>query len=271
MVTYLTFLPYQPLRISSMRSAFVALLIAVISSSKPALAQNLAPVSRPASAPVSTKLQEILSKLPSSASDPITATKRLPVQGLSIVETSSGKSFLVSDNGRLAIVGGRIIDLFENREIHGISDAASLDKIDLARLGIKPSELATFTIGTGDQEAVLFIDPLCDKCRTLISEVTAFSKNYTFHILLYPLRGGRSGVVSRAITCSPNKQLALQALITGHFETLPAPSSSCDVSAVQKAIVTGAALHVNRTPFLILPNGKTHSGDALRLSEALTQ
>jgi len=229
------------------------------------------PGSAAASAPMPRVLGDALTKGIGMGADQIKATKRLPVQGMSIIETVDGKTFVVSDNGRVAIIGGRIIDLFENREIKGISDTESLDHINLKRMGIKGVELATFTIGNGPIEAVVFVDPMCEPCRLLIGEMPKFAKQYTFQVVVYPLRGGPSGVAARALACAPDRALALTAFTSGRLESLPPPPRSCDVSNVQKAMITGTVLGIRNLPFLILPEGKTFAGPSFHLADALTR
>ena len=222
-----------------------------------------------ASAPMARVLGDALTRGIGIGADQIKATKRLPVQGMSIIETVDGKTFVVSDNGRVAIIGGRIIDLFENREIKGIADTESLDHINLKRMGIKGVELATFTIGNGPVEAIVFVDPMCEPCRALVSEMPKYVKQYTFQVLVYPLRGGPSGVAARALACAPDKSLALTAFTSGRLESLPQPSRNCDVANVQKAMITGSVLGIRSLPFMILPGGKTFSGPAFHLADAL--
>ncbi len=255
-----------------LRIVTAALLVTAVAGSPTAFGQSqpLSQATPPApSASLPRVLGDALTRGLGAGADQIKATKKLPVQGMSIIETVDGKTFVVSDNGRVAIIGGRIIDLFENREIKGISDTESLDHINFRRMGIKASELSTFTVGNGPTEVVVFVDPMCEPCRLLVADMPKYTKQYTFQVVVYPLRGGPSGVAARALACAPDKGLALSAFATGKLETLPPPKRDCDVAHVQKAMITGSVLGIRNLPFLILPDGKTYAGASIRLSETL--
>ena len=199
----------------------------------------------------------------------IKATKHLPVQGLSIVETTDGKTFLVSDNGRFAVIGGRWIDLFEGKTITGIADSGTLDKLNLGRMGINVEEFFSYTIGDGEKVVTVFVDPACDECRSLVSQMQSLGRRFTFRVVILPLSGGPSGSAARRMSCSPDRALALQAFLTNSYSTLPADSPNCDVTPVQKAMVTAMVLGIRSTPYFIFPDYVTASvkGRGLKLSE----
>lgn len=250
----------------------VAILAGLAATGGLALAQPTAAAQK-ATAPAGTasgvrNFSEALTQGIGVGADQIKATKRLPVQGMSIIETTDGKVFVASDNGRIAIIGGRIIDLYESRQINGIADAESLDKINLRRMGVRPAELATFVIGTGPEQVTVFVDPVCEPCRRLVADMQSFARTHTFYVVLYPANG-QAGQVARRITCSPDKALSLQAFIAGSYATLPEAARDCDVSLVQKGMITASVLGVRSVPFMIFSDGHTAYGSSVKLASAL--
>ena len=229
-------------------------------------------VSKPTASPFQAqagKLGDALSRDLGVGADQIKQSKRLPAQGLSLIETTDGKTFIVSDNGRLAIIGGRVIDLWQAREIRSIADSESLDRINLRRMGIKPSDLSRLSVGTGPERVTVFVDPICEPCRLLLADMERFKSTHTFDVVVYPVQGGASGAASRRIQCTADTSLALKAMASGSYTSLPEPAKDCDVNPVQKALITGAVLGIRSVPFLIFQDGRSAYGSGLNLASAL--
>jgi hypothetical protein len=189
--------------------------------------------------------------------DKLKAVKRLPVTGLSIVETIDGQVYLVSDNGRVGIIGGRWMDMWEGREFTNIADATTLDKINFGRMGISLDDFSPYVIGTGSKIVTAFIDPLCDECRALVKQMPSLGKEYMFNVILLPLRGQASGIAARRMHCSPDKKLALTAFLNNSMTTLPESPKDCDVAALQKVMIAATILGIRVSPFFILPDFTT--------------
>lgn len=244
---------------------------ATVACSFGAIAQALQPpASERTEATGPKNLQEALTRGFGAGAAQMKQVKRLPVNGLSIVELTDGRSFVVSDNGRLAVIG-RILDLWEGTTITNIQESASLDKINLARMGIKPQDLTKFSIGNGPKQVFAFVDPLCEPCRKIVSDMNSYAKTHTFHIIIAPFSGSQAGLAARQLHCSPDKKLAIQALISGSMVSLPEAPRDCDVESVQKAMITSMVLGIKVSPFLILPDNTTVSGQNVQLSQALKQ
>lgn len=205
--------------------------------------------------------------------DKIKATKRLPVNGLSIVETTDGKTVLISDNGRFAVMGGRWMDLWEGKTVTGVADSNSLDKINFARMGINIDEFSPFVIGTGKQNILVFVDPTCSACRKMVREMSSLGNDYTFKVVILPLTGSDSGAAARKMQCAPERKLALDAFINNTFASLPDSATSCDVSPIQKALISATILGIRRTPFIILPDftALTEIGEKTTLAQILAK
>lgn len=203
----------------------------------------------------------------------VKGVKRLPVTGLAIVETSGGQTYLVSDNGRVGIIGGRWMDMWEGKPFTNIEDSASLDKLNFGRMGIDLDDFSPWVIGTGRRAVTVFVDPVCESCRQLVRQMEAMGKDYTFKVVLLPLAGKESGAAARKMHCSPNRQLALQAFLNNSYGSLPEPAQTCDVLPIQKAMVTSLILGVKATPYAVLPDFTTVSGPAVatKLNELVSR
>lgn len=216
------------------------------------LAQQLLPPSS-----VIPKLGDTLLR---DAVDQVKAVKRIPVNFFTMIETNDGKVFLVSDNGRLAILGGRWIDLWEGQNITNIADSASLDKVNFARMGIDLQEFSPFVVGHGPQSIAIFVDPTDDHARQLVRSLKPYYPKYTFNIILAPLNGEVAGTSARRMHCSPDKALALDAFLNNAIRTLPVELPTCDPTPVQKAMLTALIMGFRQSPFVILPDKTTLSG-----------
>jgi thiol:disulfide interchange protein DsbC len=205
--------------------------------------------------------------------DKIKATKRLPIYGMNMIETTDGKVVLVSDNGRFAVIGGRWVDVWEGSTITNIADSATLDKVNLGRMGLNVDEFDPFVIGNGSKIINVFVDPMSEESRAVVRQMAALGKEYTFKVILLPLKGQQSGQAARRLICSPDKKLALDAFMNGVYSSIPEPTNSCNVIAVQKAMITSQVLSITNTPYIILPNNYTVTVNStqVNLSEILAR
>ncbi len=202
----------------------------------------------------------------------VKGVKKLPVQGLSIIETTDGKVVLVSDNGRFAVVGGRWVDLFENKVITSIEDSSSLDKLNFARMGINVDDFEPITIGRGKKQVIAFMDPLCDQCRTMVRQMQSMEAEYTFKVVVLPFLSKTSAEVTTHFHCAIDRKLAFDAFLSNSYSGLPKPEK-CDVSPIQKGLIAVRILGIKSVPFLILPDSTTASSipKEMKLSQVLSQ
>jgi thiol:disulfide interchange protein DsbC len=191
--------------------------------------------------------------------------KRLPVTGLSMIKADD-KAFLISDNGHFVVAGNfKLVDMWQGKIIGSVGDTKGIDKVDLRKIGLNPDELSTFTIGIGKKEVVIFVDPQCDYCHQLISQLELLGKEYAFKLVLIPVLGKESAEISKKLICNKDKAQSLQALVAKDYSKLPAlirKEGSCDLKPLQKAVVASKLLDIQGVPFIFLPSKNTFRGGA---------
>jgi thiol:disulfide interchange protein DsbC len=197
------------------------------------------------------------------------AAKRLPVRGLILLEMKDGKTVLVSEDGRLAIIGGKWMDLWEKKQITSVEDAVTLDRIDFVRLGIDVNEITSLRIGRGSRKVVVFADPIDKDTKGLVAQMTPLLNDYTFHIVLVPRKTGPSNDAIAKLVCSPDKSAAVSAFTSGAYQSLPAPSPNCDYIPVRKGMTTAIALRIPGLPLVVREDGLTAHGPSISLVSSL--
>lgn len=195
----------------------------------------------------------------------IAQTLRLPASGLQMIQTTDGRTFYVSDNGRY-LLNGPVKDLWHGgEELTSVSQARDLaDRIDLARLKLDPHDLGALDYGEGKRDVVVFIDPYCPHCAQLLQDLPALRTQYRFRLVPLPVLGEPSqrAVVALACRAETDAKAALALLMQAKANTLPAPKgeSTCGVLPVQQALVAARLFGLSGTPFLIAPDGRMRNG-----------
>lgn len=187
----------------------------------------------------------------------IDSMQRLPVRGLNMIQAGD-KTFLVSENGRIVILGGKVIDMWSNTEIKSTADVANLNRINLSKMKtLNLDELATFKVGKGSKEVAIFVDPECPYCIKLMQQMPALYDKYTFRLVVTPLLGNESGASARKIWCADRKA-GLEALMTKTAAKLE--NKDCDMKPLQKSLITSQMFGIEAVPYVIAPNGVTGKG-----------
>jgi thiol:disulfide interchange protein DsbC len=200
----------------------------------------------------------------------VEATRRIPITGLLMAEVG-GQKLLMSENGRFVIVGDfRLLDVWNGIEVKTVEDAAKLNRIDLGRIGVKDTDFAQVVLGTGTKQVYVFLDPWCEHCHDLISQMEPLKEKYTFHLVMAPVLGQKSVDTVKRIVCTPDKPKALQALIKQEYDGLP-PFAGCDLSQLQKTLITTRMIGIDGVPYLILPSKTTHRGGTKDLAALLNE
>ncbi|NIR30305.1 MAG: hypothetical protein GWN84_13540, partial [Gammaproteobacteria bacterium] len=70
----------------------------------------------------------------------IDAMRKLPAEGFHVVE-SKGRLLLVSTNGHYVVMGGRILDLWNQVEVRSVADVDRTTRIPLERMGLDSDDL----------------------------------------------------------------------------------------------------------------------------------
>jgi thiol:disulfide interchange protein DsbC len=193
--------------------------------------------------------------------------RRLPTDGFHLVQ-SQGKLLLVSTNGRFAVAGGRVLDLWNNREIRSVSDVDASTRIPLARLGINASALGGLVWGRPDAKQILtvFLDPGSPETRKLLPKLRELSGRYRIDVIFVPAQTARAPL-SRALICDRGAALAF--LSDSRAPTPMVDRSSCGVKELDRARVTVALLGISSLPFSVAPNGATLAGAPTNYAEEI--
>lgn len=200
----------------------------------------------------------------------VKALKHLPVRGLIMFEMKDGKIFLISEDGRLAIFGGRWVDVWEKKNIASIDDASTLDRINFVKLGVDPEEITSLKVGTGPRQVVVFADPSDPGTKGLADQMKALLVDFTFRVVLVPRKPGAPLELSRRLACAPDKATAGTSFLTGVYTNLPVPADDCKPIPMGKGLATAMALRLNRLPLVVRDDGYTASGPSIALSTTLS-
>jgi len=191
----------------------------------------------------------------------IHGTQRLPVAGVQMID-AGGRVLFVSDNGRYVFTGPAW-DLWHGVKLGTLADGARFaERIDLARLKLDPAALGALDLGTGDADVVIFVDPLCPHCRSLIEALPSLTERYRFRLVPLPVLGAdsESAVVRLACLAEQDPDAARESLRTGNVSTLPEATGTCGQAQAQRALVTARLLGIRGVPYSIAPDGRLHQG-----------
>ncbi|WP_347987619.1 DsbC family protein [Methylomonas sp. AM2-LC] len=191
----------------------------------------------------------------------------LPITGLKMIKTGDQIMF-VSSNGRFGIVGGKMIDVWTSQEIKDIADIDKIaNRIDLSRMKLNLDDLGPVTVGHGKETVLAIIDPRCPYCGKVMKDLQALQDKYTFKLVMVPILGQESQNVALQLACqlASNDKKAQESvkdrLLKQDYAGLPTDNpTQCNREPLQKAVVTAKLFGIQGVPFLIAPDGRTHSG-----------
>lgn len=198
--------------------------------------------------------------------------KRLPITGMSLIKAGD-KTFLISDNGHFVVAGSfKLVDMWQGKLIGSVADTQGIDKVNLRKIGIKPEEIASFSVGSGKKEVVIFIDPQCKYCHALISQLEPLGKEYIFKLVLIPVLGKESAELTKRLICNKDNAQSLKALLADDYTKIPKldrNDKTCDLKPLQKAVVVTKLLDIQGVPYLFLPSLNTFKGGTKSLKSLL--
>ena len=187
--------------------------------------------------------------------------QRLPVAGMQMVQAGERVLF-VSANGRYVFTGPAW-DLWHGAKLETLEEGARLaERIDLKRLGLDPATLGALDLGNGEREVIVFVDPRCPHCRSLLDELPGLAERYRFRLVPLPVLGPDSETAVARLGCLAEQDpaAAREALLADGLDELPAPEGTCGQTAAQRALVTAQLLGIAGVPYLIAPDGRLQQG-----------
>jgi thiol:disulfide interchange protein DsbC len=200
----------------------------------------------------------------------------LPITGLKMIKTGD-KVVFMSSNGRFALYGGKLLDVWTQQEIRDLPDIDRIaNRIDLTRMKLNIDDLGPVTAGHGKDTVLIFIDPRCPYCGKVMKDLQALQDRYTFKLVMVPILGQESQNVVVQLACqlaSGDKKVqdsVRQRLLKQDYASLPTGNpAQCNKEPLQKAIVTAKLFGLPGVPYLIAPDGRTHSGAPEALADWL--
>jgi thiol:disulfide interchange protein DsbC len=200
----------------------------------------------------------------------------LPITGLKMVKTGEQIVFM-SSNGRFALYGGKLLDVWTQQEIKDIPDIDRIARrIDLSRMKLNIDDLGPVTVGHGKDSVLIFIDPRCPYCGKVMKDLQVLQERYTFKLVMVPILGQESQNIVVQLACqqaSKDQKVqdsVRQRLLKQDYAGLPTDNpASCNKEPLQRAIVTAKLFGLPGVPFLIAPDGRTHSGAPESLTDWL--
>jgi thiol:disulfide interchange protein DsbC len=185
--------------------------------------------------------------------------KDLPITGLKMVRTQDGNHFFVSDNARF-VIQGRMMDMLNQEEISTFEDVDRvINKVSIDK--IKPEDLETtfsYKMGTGPKNVIVFTSPGCPFCYRVLNQSLNLTDLYTFHVLPIPILGQPSLNAVKGMLCASDQDRAKKALLSGDYSKLK--ETECDLFPVQQSMSMAQIMGVKGVPFIVAPDGRTHSG-----------
>jgi len=191
----------------------------------------------------------------------IQGMQRLPVAGVQMVQAGERVLF-VSANGRYVFTGPAW-DLWHGARLESLEEGARLaERIDLERLGLDPESLGALDLGNGEREVIVFVDPRCPHCRSLLDQLPGLAEVYRFRLVPLPVLGpdSETAVVRLGCLAEKDQAAAREALLSDTLDVLPAPADACGQAQAQRALVTAQLLGIAGVPYLIAPDGRLQQG-----------
>lgn len=190
----------------------------------------------------------------------IDGTRKLSAQGLTMIE-ANGRTFLVSDNGRI-VVTGRIFDMWNGVELKNISDVDKYTtRIDVGKLKLNADDLGAVSINQGKKEVIAFVDPNNAVSHRFIQSAAKLP-GYTFKLVMIPGADEESFEKVKKAACVEDRGAVKKALVDNNWEKLLSEVKECDRLNLQRAIITARIFGVDQRqlPFVIRHDGYYRQG-----------
>lgn len=238
-----------------MKSKFATLLLA-LTASLPAFAQATDPDAQRALSEMQKAVKNVM---------PIPGTELVAVQ------VAPGKLVIMTPNKRFAVIG-KVVDVFERKELKTLDDVAAARKVNFKRMGLNFNELTTVSVGSGPKEVVIFADPYCGHCTAVAEEAGTLLKDYTFKFVLLPMVNKDSGRVASSLACSDIGGAEFLRRVKAHdYADLKTADPQCAETKAMKSAIVANSFSVYGVPVIFAPNGEQMTGRPASLREYLLE
>lgn len=140
----------------------------------------------------------------------------LPMDGMAVVQAKSGKTYMVSTNGRYQF-DGKIKDIYTNKEINTVEDAIESHYLTLAQMSLSQADIATIAFGNPQLplQGRLLIDPYCDECKRVLNELEKMKDKVHLEVMIAPVSSKEAIKTGLGMWCAYEKNYNLGRQILG--------------------------------------------------------
>lgn len=196
-----------------------------------------------------------------SAMGGIKSMKSLSTKGMSVVSTETGQLYVLSANGRFAVVGGLLIDTWNNKKIESTEDFPFIDTIPVKRMrstGLKPETFSSFRYGEGVSHYTIFATTSDKWSKATLKQLPALKDRFTFDVVLVPTTVEEANRIAGILCEERSDDSRLNAILKGDFVTRN--DHQCLVGKLRKTAVAVDLLGIKRTPTIVADNGQVLIG-----------
>ncbi|HAU6494876.1 TPA: DsbC family protein, partial [Citrobacter freundii] len=170
-----------------------------------------------------------------------------------------GQIMFLSENGRF-VISGQIYDLWSKKPLNTMSQMRDVaERIHFKSMGMDVDTLNTVSMGRGDKEVVVFVDPRCAVCHQLMGDAKSLVDDYTFKFIVIPALGAESNRLAKNLYCAKDKTHALDALMNNTLGSLPS-KETCDPGQYDQTLLTAHFIGIEGVPFVVAPDGRVSKG-----------
>jgi thiol:disulfide interchange protein DsbC len=142
-------------------------------------------------------------------------------------------------------------DLWHGAKLQTLEEGARLAaRVDLKRLGLDPKNLGALDLGSGEEDVVVFVDPRCLHCRSLLEKLPDLAERNRFRLVPLPVLGPDSETTVVRLDClaESDPDAARKALLAGDIAALPEAAGTRGQGQAQRALVTARLLGIRGVP-----------------------
>ena len=182
----------------------------------------------------------------------IDEVNKSPMAGLYEIRVNGTEIYYTDAEGNF-LVQGNLIDTKLRRNLTE-ERVEKLTAISFDALPLK--DAFTIVRGNGKRKLAVFEDPNCGYCKRFERDLQKVD-NVTIHMFLYPILSADSTEKSKNIWCAKDKGKAWQDWMV---RDKPAPTASCDSSALERNVELGRKFKITGTPTLVFVDGSRVPG-----------
>ncbi|MCB5162649.1 DsbC family protein [Marinomonas algarum] len=182
----------------------------------------------------------------------------LPVESLKAVE-ANGEIMFMSENGRF-VLRGQMYDIWNKKTLNSSAQIVdAVTRIHFDQMNTNFDNYNTFSIGSGEKQVVVFVDPTCSICHKMMKDAKWMGREYTFKFVVVPALGDKSDVLARKVFCAKDRQGALDDYMNHTLENVP-QKEDCDTQGYDSTLMMAHLIDVKGVPFVVAPDGRYSTG-----------